>query len=253
MALKVGSKGAQVRMVQTALRREGLDLDDDGDFGPDTEAAVEDFQNRNGLEVDGVVGPDTLAALGLDQATSDREELRFASDIAFEPEEVTTLPEQPVSVELPGGQRIQNRSEPASDDLVTVAGLGGKQVRLHHLAATYGFRLIGAARDDRLPDPLLLPVSGFRSQARQHELWQRALKKYGSEEAARKWVAKPGGSAHHSGRAVDCWLGTPVGSEHVSQQRQTPAWSWLVSNAERFGFYPYEAEPWHWEYNPPAN
>ena len=77
------------------------------------------------------------------------------------------------------------------------------------------------------------------------------LDKYGTEEMARKWVAKPGGSAHHSGQAVDCWLGTPAGSEHVLQQQNTAAWLWLVDNAEAFGFYPYSAEPWHWEYNPP--
>jgi LAS superfamily LD-carboxypeptidase LdcB len=38
----------------------------------------------------------------------------------------------------------------------------------------------------------------------------------------------------------------------VADQRQTPAWQWLVGNAERFGFYPYTTEPWHWEYNPPS-
>jgi LAS superfamily LD-carboxypeptidase LdcB len=33
--------------------------------------------------------------------------------------------------------------------------------------------------------------------------------------------------------------------------RDTPAYRWLVAHAERFGFYPYDLEPWHWEYNPP--
>src|SRR5699024_1642916 len=35
----------------------------DGDFGPDTEAAVERFQEGAGLDVDGIVGDDTWAAL----------------------------------------------------------------------------------------------------------------------------------------------------------------------------------------------
>jgi LAS superfamily LD-carboxypeptidase LdcB len=33
--------------------------------------------------------------------------------------------------------------------------------------------------------------------------------------------------------------------------RDTAAYHWLVANAATFGFYPYDVEPWHWEYNPP--
>jgi hypothetical protein len=33
--------------------------------------------------------------------------------------------------------------------------------------------------------------------------------------------------------------------------RQSPVHKWLFLNAARFGWFPYNAEPWHWEYNPP--
>jgi peptidoglycan hydrolase-like protein with peptidoglycan-binding domain len=61
--LKVGSKGAAVSALQTALNRHGSALTVDGDFGPRTDAAVRAFQTRKGLVADGLVGPRTAAAL----------------------------------------------------------------------------------------------------------------------------------------------------------------------------------------------
>jgi D-alanyl-D-alanine carboxypeptidase/Putative Flp pilus-assembly TadE/G-like len=46
-------------------------------------------------------------------------------------------------------------------------------------------------------------VSGYRSTARQTELWEQALTRYGSAEAADDWVARPGASMHERGLAVD--------------------------------------------------
>lgn len=45
--------------------------------------------------------------------------------------------------------------------------------------------------------------SGYRSAERQTQLWNAAVKKYGSEKAARKWVAPPGKSNHNHGLATD--------------------------------------------------
>ncbi|MGH9225034.1 MAG: peptidoglycan-binding domain-containing protein [Acidimicrobiales bacterium] len=68
LLLKVGSKGHEVALVQARLLSLGFDPGPvDGDFGPGTETAVRDFQQANGLEVDGVVGRQTLEALGVDQ------------------------------------------------------------------------------------------------------------------------------------------------------------------------------------------
>lgn len=69
--LRVGSRGEQVRTVQTKLKRWGYYYGAvDGVFGTQTKQAVEYFQRRNGLRVDGIVGPQTLKALGMSAGSS---------------------------------------------------------------------------------------------------------------------------------------------------------------------------------------
>src|SRR5215470_8230874 len=56
--------------------------------------------------------------------------------------------------------------------------------------------------------PLPLTISsGYRSPIRQAELYDAAVGKYGSPEAARKWVAPPGRSQHNFGMAADLGYG----------------------------------------------
>ena len=54
MLLKNGSKGEEVKQLQTLL---GLGAD--GSFGPMTESKVKEWQAANGLTADGIVGPST--------------------------------------------------------------------------------------------------------------------------------------------------------------------------------------------------
>ena len=61
--LSYGSSGASVRQLQQALNKAGYSLDVDGGFGPRTQAAVLDYQKKNGLAVDGVVGSETWGSL----------------------------------------------------------------------------------------------------------------------------------------------------------------------------------------------
>ena len=51
MLLKLGSTGDNVKLLQ-----EKLGLNPDGNFGPNTEKSVKDWQKKNGLKDDGVVG-----------------------------------------------------------------------------------------------------------------------------------------------------------------------------------------------------
>ncbi|MDF2520488.1 MAG: peptidoglycan-binding protein, partial [Clostridia bacterium] len=61
--LRMGSKGNDVKLLQTWLNTYGYNLKVDGVFGRQTLAAVKDFQAKNNLAVDGVAGPKTLAKM----------------------------------------------------------------------------------------------------------------------------------------------------------------------------------------------
>lgn len=69
--LSQGSHGDDVRRLQRILVMTKL-LDYtgiDGNFGPKTKSAVEQFQQGNGLQVDGIVGQQTWAKLPADPDT----------------------------------------------------------------------------------------------------------------------------------------------------------------------------------------
>jgi zinc D-Ala-D-Ala carboxypeptidase len=86
-------------------------------------------------------------------------------------------------------------------------------------------------------------ISSFRSPEYQAEL-RRKSPNAGSAGLA---VHSP----HFTGRALDIYVGgLPVDTKDANRaiQVNTPAYRWLVRNAERFGFRPYFYEPWHWEY-----
>ena len=85
--------------------------------------------------------------------------------------------------------------------------------------------------------------SGARSNERQAELYQDALKKYGSPEAARKWVAPPGRSNHNHGTAADLSFN---GQSLKNAPKEVV--DWVHSNAGRFGLkFPLANENWHIE------
>lgn len=62
--LEMGSVGEEVRLLQIQLNNWGFPVKNvDGSFGPKTCAAVIRFQERHGLEADGIVGPRTSEVL----------------------------------------------------------------------------------------------------------------------------------------------------------------------------------------------
>ena len=58
-----GDRGEQIAAIQNALVRNGSDIAVDGDYGTGTKEAVKAFQERHGLDVDGIVGAQTYEAL----------------------------------------------------------------------------------------------------------------------------------------------------------------------------------------------
>lgn len=105
------------------------------------------------------------------------------------------------------------------------------------------FGLLQAA--DAELGPGLQVYSGYRSPERQAELWEGALEKYGSPEAARKWVAPPGRSRHNTGQAADLKFN---GTRIDQLPEGHPARSWLSSNVSQFGLsQPMSWEPWQVE------
>lgn len=63
---KLGSRGDEVRKIQTKLRNWGYYAGSvDGIYGQQTQEAVRYFQRKNGLSVDGIAGPATLKAMGI--------------------------------------------------------------------------------------------------------------------------------------------------------------------------------------------
>ena len=80
-------------------------------------------------------------------------------------------------------------------------------------------------------------TSGFRSQQLQERLFNDAVKKYGSENEASKWVLPKEISNHPKGIAID-----------VNYPGDRTAVKWLEENGSTFGLCRvYENEWWHFE------
>jgi LAS superfamily LD-carboxypeptidase LdcB len=152
------------------------------------------------------------------------------------------------------GSRLKNRASATPDQLVTAPASDfydssrapeNRQVE----RATYDayLKMLAAAKEDlklSSNDRFLKIISAFRSREYQ-EMLRRKSPNAGSAGLA------VNNSPHFTGRALDLYVGgDPVDTktENRAIQVNTPAYKWLVRNAERFGFRPYFYEPWHWEY-----
>jgi hypothetical protein len=168
-------------------------------------------------------------------------------------------------VEYWQSRRLNNSDYPSPDKLLVGPTSDfydpGRETELRKVEReTYGAykQMVAAAIKDKTlnlrastsselaPDEKYLKiVSAFRSREYQAKLRRE------SPGSGRAGLAV--NSPHFTGRALDIYVGgepTITKDFNRAVQVQTPVYKWLVRNAERFGFYPYYYEPWHWEYIP---
>lgn len=108
-------------------------------------------------------------------------------------------------------------------------------------------------RDARSAGVDISVLSAYRSFGTQAQLKSQYTVTYGAG-TANKFSADQGYSEHQLGSALD--FTTKNGGEILQGFDKTPAYSWLLANAYKYGFilsYPannsyYVFEPWHWRF-----
>lgn len=108
----------------------------------------------------------------------------------------------------------------------------------------------------------------MRTQAKAEGVDLTILSAHRNPQAAQASAARAGNpnavasfSSHSLGLAIDFKLShgdlkldetTTRPMSEVVRMRESPVYKWLLLRGEDFGWYPYQNEPWHWEYNPPG-
>ncbi|MEY4687963.1 MAG: hypothetical protein RIR76_1986 [Verrucomicrobiota bacterium] len=156
-----------------------------------------------------------------------------------------------IPADYAAARRLTLHAEAASNELVEI-GVNPDGRVLELLApAAIAWRMM---RDVAAREGVeLIAVSAFRSVARQTEIIRRKLGDGKPIAEILRYVAAPGFSEHHTGRAID--IGCPGFIDLEENFESTPAFNWLQRRAAGFGFamsYPRGSEsgisyePWHW-------
>ena len=99
MLLKLGSEGEDVKKLQVKLG-----VDPVGKFGPKTEAAVKDWQSKNGLSADGIVGDKTWGVI-----------MGIAEQVS-----VPTVITEPAPVKSVGGLKLEKLKGHIPDSVISM-------------------------------------------------------------------------------------------------------------------------------------
>ena len=228
LAWPFGSKQQRGWYLYDLLICQTLNIPHDASTG-DFANAVAAWQKQKGLNANGVLDEDSwMALVGRWQGN------RLKTKTPAMTDQLLTAPPSDFydPERLPELRQVERSTYAAYKEMLAAA-IADPSLHLTHttsgeLAATEKYFKI---------------VSAFRSREYQEKL-RRESPNAGSAGLA---VNSP----HFTGRALDLYVGgDPVDTKDVNRaiQVSTPAYQWLVRNAERFGFRPYFYEPWHWEY-----
>lgn len=223
-----GGKQQRGWYLYTPLITRMLKMEDEA-AGADFASALSRWQTATGLRPSGILDNETLSQMvstwqgarlkNKEYATPDRLLQAPASDF-YDPTRADAL------------RQVERETYAAYKRMIAAA------------AADSSLGLKVTATGELAPEERFLKIiSSFRS--REHQAHLRAQ----SPGSGRAGLAV--NSPHFTGRALDLYVGgEPVETRDANRalQVQTPAYRWLVANAERFGFRPYYYEPWHWEY-----
>jgi hypothetical protein len=196
---------------------------------PDFASAIAGWQKQKSLDASGVLDENSWMAL-----VAQWQNNRLKDKTLATPDQLLTAPSSDFfdPERLAENRQVEKTTYAAYRRLVAAA-IADPSLKLGHtspddLAATEKYFKI---------------ISSFRSPEYQAKL-RRESPNAGSAGLAIN-------SPHFTGRALDLYVGgDPVDTRDSNRaiQVNTPAYRWLVRNAERFGFRPYFYEPWHWEY-----
>ena len=125
----------------------------------------------------------------------------------------------------------------APEESLGISPIIHSEVRPIQLDRTFEVRFLAAQAAAKLAGFNIRITSGFRSQQLQERLFNDAVKKYGSEKEASKWVLPKDISHHPWGIAID-----------VNYPGDRKAVKWLEENGSSFGLCRvYLNEWWHFE------
>lgn len=195
----------------------------------DFAAALAAWQKKKGLAPSGVLDKDSLMAM-----VSQWQSNRLKDRTYAEPDQLISAPSSDFydPERLAELRQVERNTYTAYKQMVAAA-INDPTLNLAHTASG---ELAPTEKYFKI-------ISSFRSREYQERL-RRESPNAGSAGLA---VNSP----HFTGRALDVYVGgDPVDTRDSNRaiQVSSPAYQWLVRNAERFGFHPYFYEPWHWEY-----
>jgi D-alanyl-D-alanine carboxypeptidase len=228
LAWTFGGKQQRGWYLYELLLRKTLNTDTDS-TSADFANALASWQRQKGLSPNGVLDEDSFMGM-----VSQWQGNRLKNRTYAQPDQLVLAPSSDFydPERLPELRQVERNAYAAYKKMVAAA-MADPKLNLAH-----------STTSDLAPgEKYFKIISSFRSREYQDQLRRK------SPNAGSAGLAV--NSPHFTGRALDIYVGgDPVDTRDSNRaiQVNTPAYQWLVRNAERFGFRPYFYEPWHWEY-----